>query len=125
MLTGRSGQFNPHSSENVLTRRWQGPVTTDRTHPVTLNPYWNLTVLDRTLNPQGPVADFLLWNLTGVDRTLDLSVRPLDLFSVRSRQTQSPWSNELTGPCGQHPVAPKLASGQYLTLHSLLTLDHM
>ena len=69
----------------TLTGRWQGPVTTDRTRPVALNPYWNLTVLDRTLN-QGPVstdrtrpvADCLLWNLTGVDRTLVLSVRSLD-----------------------------------------------
>ena len=65
----------------------QGPVTTDRTRPVTLNPYWYLTILDRTLNPQGPVStdrtcpvvEFLLWNLTGVDRTL--------VLSVRSRQT--------------------------------------
>ena len=56
MLTGRSGQFNPHTSENVLTGRRQGPVTLDRTRPVALNPYWNLTVLDRTLNPQGPVS---------------------------------------------------------------------
>ena len=80
-VTGRSGQFNPHSSDNVLTGRWQGPITTDRTRPVALNPYWNLTGLDRTLNPQGPVstdqtrpvADSLLWNLTGVDRTLPLS----------------------------------------------------
>ena len=55
-VTGRSGQFNPHTSENVLTGRWQGPVTPDRTRPVALNPYWNLTVLDRTLNPQGPVS---------------------------------------------------------------------
>ena len=55
MLTGRSGQFNPRTSENVLTGRWQGPVTTDRMRPVTLNPYWNLTVLDRMLNPQGLV----------------------------------------------------------------------
>ena len=52
MLTGRSGQFYPHSSENVLTGRWQGPITTDRMRPVALNPYWNLTVLDRTLNPR-------------------------------------------------------------------------
>ena len=86
MLTGRSGQFNPHTSENVLTGRWQGLVTPDRTRPVALNPYWNLTVLDQMLN-QGPVstdwmrpvADSLLWNLTGVDRTLPLSVRSLDL----------------------------------------------
>ena len=42
-VTGRSGQFNPHTSENELTGRRQGPVA--------LNPYWNLTVLDRTLNP--------------------------------------------------------------------------
>ena len=55
MLTERSGQLNPHSSDNVLTGRWQGPVTTDRTRPVALNPYWNLTVLDRTLN-QGPIS---------------------------------------------------------------------
>ena len=78
MLTGRSDQFNPHTSENVLIGRWQGPVTPDRTRPVALNPYWNLTILDRTLNLQGPVADSLLWNLTGVDRTLPLSVRSRD-----------------------------------------------
>ena len=82
----------------MLTGRWQGPVTIDRTRPVALNPYWNLTVLDRTLNPQGsvstdlmrPVADSLLWNLTGVDQTLPFSVRSLDLSSVRSHRTQSP-----------------------------------
>ena len=56
MLTGRSDQFNLQTSENVLTGRWQGPVTPDRTRPVALNPYWNLTVLDRTTNPQGPVS---------------------------------------------------------------------
>ena len=55
-VTERSGQFNPQTSENVLTGRWQGPVTIDRTRPVALNPYWNLTGLDRTLNPQGPVS---------------------------------------------------------------------
>ena len=55
MLTGRSGQFNPHTSENELTGRWQGPVTPDRTRPVALNPYWNLTVLDQMLNLQRPV----------------------------------------------------------------------
>ena len=132
-VTGRSGQFNPHSCDNVFTERWQGPITTDRTCPVALNPHWNLTVLDRTLNPQGPVStdrtrpvvEFLLWNLTRVDWTLALSVRSLCFFSVRSRQTLRPWSNELTGPCSQRPVAPEPASGQYLTLHSLLTLDHM
>ena len=132
MLTERSGQFYPYSNENVLTGRWQGPITTDRTRPVALNPYWNLTVLDRTLN-QGPVsidrtrpvADCLLWNLTGVDRTLPLSVRSLDHSSVRSHQTGSPQSNELTGPCGQRPVALEPASGQHLTLHSLPTLEHM
>ena len=78
MLTGCSGQFNPQTSDNVLTGCWQGPITTDRMRPVTLNPYWNLTVLDRTLNPQGPVrtdrtrpvTNSLLWNLTRVDRTL-------------------------------------------------------
>ena len=91
-VDGRSSQFNPHTSENVLTGRWQGPVTLDRTRPVTLNPHWNLTVLDRTLNPQGPVStdrtrpivDSLLWNLTRVDRTLPLSVRSLNHSSVRS-----------------------------------------
>ena len=96
-VTGRSGQFYLHSSDNVLTRRWQGLVTTDRTRPVALNPYWNLTVLDRTLNPQGPVStyrtrpvvDSLLWNLTGVDRMLPFSVRSLDHSSVRSHRTQS------------------------------------
>ena len=132
-VTGRSGQFNSQTSDNVLTGRCQGPVTTDRTRPVALNPHWNLTVLDRTLNPLGPVstdrtrlvAEFLFWNLTGVDRTLDLSVRSLDHSSIRSRRTQSPWSNELTGPCGQCPVAPKPASGQYLTLHSLPTRSYV
>ena len=86
MLIGRSGQFNPHSSENVLTGRWQGPVTTDRTRPVLFFPHWMFTVLDRTLDPQGPVStdrtrpvvDSLFWNLTGVDWTLPLSVRSLD-----------------------------------------------
>ena len=63
MLTRRSGQFYPHSSENVLTGRWQGPITTDRTRPVANIPHWNLT---------------------GVDQTLVLSVRSLDLYSVRS-----------------------------------------
>ena len=92
-----------------------------------------LTVLDQTLNLQGPVstdrtrpvADSLLWNLTGVDRTLALSVQSLDLSSVRSNRTSSPQSNELTGPYGQRPVAPEPASGQSLTLHSLPTLDHL
>ena len=101
--------------------------------PVANIPHWNLTVLDRTQNPQGPVStdrtrpvvDSLLWNLTGVDRTLALSVRSLDLSSVRSNRTSSPHSNELTGPYGQRPVAPEPASVQYLTLHSLPTLDHM
>ena len=83
-VTGCSGQFNPHSSDNVLTGPWQGPITIDRTRPVALNPYWNLTVLDWTMNPQGPVEDSLFWNLTGVDRTLPLSVRSLDHSSVRS-----------------------------------------
>ena len=86
MLTGRSGQFNPHTSDYVLTGRWQGPVTTDRTRPVPFFPYWMLTVLDQTLDPQGPVstdrmrpvADSLFWNLTGVDRMLPLNVRSLD-----------------------------------------------
>ena len=88
-VTGRSGQFNPRTSKNVMTGRWQGPVSTDQTCPVALNPYWNLTGLDQTLNPQGPVADSLLWNLTGVDRTLPFSVRSLDLSSVRSHRTQT------------------------------------
>ena len=89
MLTGRSGQFNPQTSKNELTGRWQGPVTPDRTRPVALYPYCNLTVLDRTLNPQGPVStdrtrpvvDSLLWNLTGVDRTQALSVWSHDLLA--------------------------------------------
>ena len=51
-VTGRSGQFNPHTSDKVLTGRWQGPITTDRTRPVALNPHWMLTVLDRMLNPR-------------------------------------------------------------------------
>ena len=55
-VTGRSDQFNPQTSDKVLTGRWQGPITTDRTRLVALNPYWNLTVSDRTLNPQGPVS---------------------------------------------------------------------
>ena len=50
-VTRCSGQFNPHTSVYVLTGRWQGPVTTDRMRPVALNPYWNLTILDRMLNP--------------------------------------------------------------------------
>ena len=49
-------------------------------------PHWNLIVLNRTLNPQGPVStdrtrsveEILLWNLTGVDWMLVLSVRSLD-----------------------------------------------
>ena len=116
-----------------MTGRWQSPVDTDRTRPVAFFPYWMLTVLDQTLDPQGPVsidrtrpvADSLFWNLTGVDRTLALSVRSLDLSSVRSNRTSSPQSNELTGPCGQRPIAPEPTSGQSLTLHSLLTLNHM
>jgi len=96
-VTGHSGQFNPHTSVYVLTERWQGPITTDRTRPVALNSHWMLTVLNRTLDPQGPVStdrsrpvvEFLLWNLTGVDRTLPLSVRSLDHSSVRSHRTQS------------------------------------
>ena len=95
MLTGRFGQFNPHTSVYVLTGRWQGPVTTDRTRPVPFFPHWMLIVLDRTLNPLGPVStdrtrpvtDSLLWNLTGVDWTLPLSVRSLDLSSVRLHRT--------------------------------------
>ena len=79
MLTGRSGQFNPRTSKNVLTGRWQSPVTTDWTCPVALNPYWNLTELDRTLNPQGSVRTDRTrlvalnphWMLTVLDRTLD------------------------------------------------------
>ena len=88
-VTGRSGQFNPRTSENELTGRWQGPITTDRTRPVALNPHWNLTVLDRTMNPQGLVIDSLLWNLTRVDRMLSLSIRSLDHSSFRSHRTQS------------------------------------
>ena len=57
-----------------------------------------LTVLDRTLDPQGlvsidrsrPVAEFLLWNLTGVDRTLGLSVWSLHLSAFGHFQTTSP-----------------------------------
>ena len=87
MLTGRSGQFNPHTSVYVLTGRWQGPITTNRTRPVPFFPHWMLTVLDRTLDPQGPVstdrtrpvAFFPHWNLTGVDRKLALNVRSVDL----------------------------------------------
>ena len=86
MLTGRSGQFNPHTSVYMLTEHWQGPVTTDQMRPVPFFPHWMLTVLDRTLDPQGlvitdrtrPVVDLLFWNLTGVDRTLPLNVRSLD-----------------------------------------------
>ena len=85
MLTGRSGQFNPHTSVYVLTEHRQGPVTTDRTRTVPFFPHWMLTVLDRMLNPQGPVStdqtrlvvDLLFWNLTRVDRTLGPSVRSL------------------------------------------------
>ena len=115
-----------------MTGRWQGPVSTNRTRSVAFLPHWMLTVLDRTLNLQGPVsidrtrpvADSLLWNLTGVDRTLPLSVWSLDHSSVRSHQTGSPQSNELTGPCGQRPVTPEPTSDQYLTLQSLPTFDH-
>ena len=88
----------------MLTGRWQGPVTTDRTRSVANIPHCNLT---------------------GVDRTLVLSVRSLDLSSVRSNRTSSPQSNELIGPCGQRPVAQEPASGQSLILHSLPTLNHM
>ena len=85
-VTGRSGQFNPQTSDNVLTGRWQRPILTDRTRPVALNPHWMLTVLDRTLDPQGPVStdrtrpvtDLVFWNHTRVDWTLPLSVRSLD-----------------------------------------------
>ena len=38
-VTGRSGQFNPQTSDNVLTGRCQGLVTTDQTRPVAFNPY--------------------------------------------------------------------------------------
>ena len=55
-VTGRSGQFNPHTSVYVLTGHWQGSVTTDQTRPVPFFPHWMLTVLDRTLDPQGPVS---------------------------------------------------------------------
>ena len=55
-VTGRSDQFNPHTNVYVLTGRWQGPVTTDRTRPVPFFPHWMLTVLDRTLDPQGPIS---------------------------------------------------------------------
>ena len=86
MLTGLFDQFNPHTSVYVLTGRWQGLVTTDRTRPVPFFPHWMLTVLDQMLDPQGPVridqtrpvADSLFWNFTGVDRTLVPSVRSLD-----------------------------------------------
>ena len=74
MLTRRSGQFNPHTSDQELIGRWQVPVTTDRMRPVPFFPHWMLTVLDRTRW----VVDFLLWNLTGVDRMLPLSVWSLD-----------------------------------------------
>ena len=91
-VTGRSGQFYSQTSDNVLTGRCQGPVTTDRTRPVPFFPHWMLSVLDRTLDPQGPVstdrtrpvADSLFWNHTGVDWTLPLSVRSLD-HSASSR----------------------------------------
>ena len=55
-VTGRFGQFNPHTSVYVLTGRWQGPVTTDRTRLVPFFPHWMLTELDRMQNPQGPVS---------------------------------------------------------------------
>ena len=90
-VTGRSGQFNPHSSDKVLTGRWQGPITTDRTHPVALNPHWNLTVLDRTLNTQGPVS---------TDRTRPVSA---DWTLLASGQLLFTGSRvELTGASGQH-----------------------
>ena len=56
MLIGCSGQFNPHTSVYVLTEHWQGPVTIDRTRPVPFFPHWMLSVLDRTLDPLGPVS---------------------------------------------------------------------
>ena len=65
-LTG-SGQYRPDASGrswmltvNDRTLDTQGPVTTDRTRPVTLSQ---------------------VWTLTGVDRTLVLSVRSLDLLA--------------------------------------------
>ena len=78
-VTGRSGQYYSQTSDNVLTGRCQGPVTTDRMRPVPFSPHWMLTVLDRTLDPQGPVSTdrtrpvtfFPHWNLTVLDRTLD------------------------------------------------------
>ena len=60
-----SGQYRPDVSDrswmltvNDRTLDTQGPVTTDRTHPVALSQ---------------------VWILTGVDRTLALSVRSHDL----------------------------------------------
>ena len=52
-----------------------------------VHPEFQCLQCDRTR----PVVISPLWNLTGVDRTLALS--------VRSHQTISPWSNELTGLC--------------------------
>ena len=59
-VTGRSGQYTLNCSVYGVTGRWQRPVSTDRTRPVTIFP---------------------LWNLTGNDRTLALSVRSLDLLA--------------------------------------------
>ena len=76
MLTGRSGQYSPKTSDYSVTGRCQRPVSTDQTCPVVI---------------------FLLWNLTGVDQTLALSVWYHDLVVSGHFQTLSPWSNELTG----------------------------
>ena len=82
-VTGRSG----HSDRTLRSvQPAHQCLSVDRTRSVALNPHWNLTILNRTLNPQGSVstdrtrsvADLLFWNLTGVDRTLPLSVRSLN-----------------------------------------------
>ena len=79
-VTGRSGHVD-------RTLRSVQPahqcLSVDRTRLVALNPHWNLIVLDRTLDTQGPVSIdrtrpvtlSQVWTLTGVDRTLALSVR--------------------------------------------------
>ena len=62
-----------------------------------------------------PVMIFPLWDLTRNDRTLALSVRSLHL----SASGRARWNHlgQMNWP------DPEPASGQYLTLHSLPTLD--
>ena len=116
------------------------PISTDRTRPVTKNcslePYWCWPD-DGT---QSPVT--LLFSVRSVTGTWltsgqpslerywswpDSSTqRPITFHSTSGRiQTTSAWSNELTKLYCQCSVTPGPASGQYLTLHSLPTQNHM